>query len=158
MVKINLVKKRFSVFKKIDQLRNVAVVLTVITIVGFLGQVFFLVGRIVILNNKIDQLSADVSSTQQRMSGRQDDILKYAPVKFILQVMNKEIDEKYRYKDYLLEIGSWLSDEVELVGVNFANKEDIRFTIRVKGVDSYRRVEADLSEIDFGGDNGFFQL
>lgn len=145
MAKINLLKQKWVGTVQIRRLKNVARAIALFTIIGFLLQTFYITGRLVFVRFKIRELNDEIGLLNKAFQKNKKSIVNYVWAQGVLEKMEIERSSEYKYKDYLLEINSWLTEGTSLAGVSFTEKDEITFLVYAKGVDEYRIFEASLN-------------
>lgn len=156
MVKINLIRKDRSAIRKVNQLKQVSIWVTGLTVVGFLLQVVFLAGRMTYLSWKGNNLDKEITGLETALKGREVEMVRYDGVKRRLEFILKEKEDGYEYTAYLSEISGWLPSGASLAAVSFVNKEDIAFILKTKDTEVYRDLEERLINLDLEANQSLF--
>lgn len=156
MAEINLIRKDRSVLRKVNQLRKVSQWVTMVTVATFLIQVFFITGKSAYLSWKSNQLDDEISSLEQTLRGREEEMQRYDRVKRRLEFILDEEESSYDYTAYLSEISSWLPSGTSLAAISFVNKEDIAFTLKADTTNDFRNLEDRLLLLDLIETNSLF--
>lgn len=156
MVEINLIKKDRSVIKKVNQLKQLAKWLTVLTVAAFLLQVFFWGGKTAYLSWKENKLDDEITRLTSLLKGRQKEMVEYDGIKRRLGFILEKQESSYKYTDYLSEISDWLPGGASLAAISFVNKEDIAFTLKTDNTDVYKELEERLVNLDLEASNSLF--
>lgn len=144
MPKINLLKEKWVGKDQVKKLRKIANVMMFLAVGGFLLQTFYITGRLVYLRSKTAKVKTEISTLDSVFSKNKDLVRNYVLSQGVLEEIKKEKDKEYKYKDYLIEINSWLTHGTSLVGVSFTEKDEITFLVFAEGVDDYRDFEIKL--------------
>lgn len=146
-MKINLIKNRPLGSSRLKKLRLISQLMMMVVIGGFLLEVFYVAGRIVYLKAKINSTTKNINSLNASLNSTKGLVENYVWSQSVLDKMLSERKNEYKYKDYLLEIYSWLTPGTSLIGVNFVEKSYISIMISAADVDRYRDFEKKLAEI-----------
>lgn len=144
MVKINLLKKEWVGKSQIRRFKLVTRVVVFLTVGGFLLQTFYVAGRLVYLRTKITKAKEEIKALDGMFKNNKSSIENHVWAQGVLEKIGKEKKSEYKYKDYLMEINSWLTEGTSLVGVSFTKKDEITFLVFANGVDDYREFETNL--------------
>jgi hypothetical protein len=154
MAKINLLKKEWTGKSQVKKLRMVSNVIMFLAVGGFLLQTFYIGGRLVYLRSKTKKVTSEISTLNNVFASSKNIVENHVWVQWVLEKIGLEKKNEYKYKDYLVEINSWLTGGTSLVGVSFTKKDEISFMVFANGVDDYREFETKFGlkqkEEDFG--------
>lgn len=145
MAKINLLKQKWVGTRRIERLRLITRVIVLITVGGFLLQTFYVTGRLIYLRSKISKTKSEVGSLSSVLEKSRSLMESYVWAQGVLDKMEVEEKSEYKYKNYLVEINSWLTKGTSLVGVSFTKKDEITFLVFAEGIDDYRAFETNLN-------------
>ena len=145
MAKINLLKQEWVGKSQIKKLKMAARVILILTVSGFLLQTFYITGRLVYLRNKINNTQDEIKTLNSVFSTNKNLTENYVWAQGMLEILESERNKEYKYKDYLVEINSWLNEGTSLVGVSFTERDEITFLVYADGIDDYRAFETNLN-------------
>jgi len=145
VAKINLLKKEWVGKRRIERLRMTARLIMLFSVGGFLIQTFYITGRLVYLRNKITNVKTEIKTLENLFKSSRDEVENYVWAQGVLEKIGAERSEEYRYKDYLVEINSWLTKGTSLVEVSFTKKDEITFLVFAEKVDDYKTFETNLN-------------
>jgi hypothetical protein len=111
---------------------------------GFLLQTFYVTGRLVYLRIKMAKTEDEIRALNDVFKSNKSTIENYVWAQGVLERIGKEKKNEYKYKDYLIEINSWLTRGTSLVGVSFTKRDEITFLVFAGGIDDYRGFETNL--------------
>jgi hypothetical protein len=144
MAKINLLKQKWVGTVQVKRLQNIAKGIAFLTIFGFLLQTFYITGRLVYVRFRTRTVRSEIKLLDRAFVESKSSIVSHVWAQGVLDKMAVEKAKEYKYKDYLMEINSWLTEGTSLVGVSFTQKDEITFLVFAKGIDNYRDFETGL--------------
>jgi hypothetical protein len=145
VAKINLLKKEWTSGRQLKKLELLAKVVLFLSVGSFLLQVLYVTGRLVYLRTMISKTKNETTALVNLFNKNKVLVENYVWAQGVLEKIGIEDEKEYKYKDYLLEINSWLTEGTSLVGATFTKKDEITFLVFAKGIDEYRNFETSLN-------------
>jgi len=157
MIKVNLISKKRKSSSGRDWTKLVTLLLFGLFSAYFVGATLYVVISTIVFNNKIKAIDTESLAISSEMLSNDEKLSRFALSKLILTEYEKISKAKFRYKDYLDQISSFLPQSASLVGIDFKNKGWISVVIKTDDVFSLQSLERMIMNADTWTSSIFFK-
>jgi|WetSurMetagenome_2_1015567.scaffolds.fasta_scaffold14158_6 hypothetical protein len=156
MIKVNLINKKRRAYKGRNWTKFISYVLFGILSLYFIGATLYVVISMLTINSKISQIEKESVSVSGSMLQNNDKLSRFVLTKLILTKIEEVNAGRFKYKDYLDKVASYLPSGVVLTSVDFATKGWMVASVNSPNVDSFQDLEKVLSNSKTWKDNNYF--
>lgn len=140
MIKLNLIKKRSTKFKKAEFIRRMNLVVAFGSITLFILAVLYMSSVFIYMKFAAGQLTTQIKELEISYFNRAPEVVNYIRTKEIITNINQIQSKRFRYKDFLLAIYRLFPEKARLAAVDFSQDGVISFSTRVDSISDYEVV------------------
>ena len=156
MIKVNLINKRRRAYKGRNWTKLISYLLFGVLTAYFVGVTLYVVISMLVINGKISQIEKESVSVSGAMLQNNDKLSRFVLTKLILTKIEEVNVGRFKYKDYLDKVASYLPNGVVLTSVDFATKGWMVASVNSPNVDTFQALEKVISNPTTWKDSSFF--
>ncbi len=156
MIKVNLISKRSRAYKGRNWTKIVALSLSGLLGLYFVGVTLYVVISMAVIANNIKKTESESASISSVMLANNEKLSRFILTKTILTKIQGIEKEKFHYKDYLDQISILLPGGSLLNSVDFANKGWISVSVNSESLVAFNALEKSLINTEVWTGNKYF--
>jgi len=156
MIKINLISKKRKAYRGRNWTRLITFVLFGLFAAYFLGETLYVVISSLVINSEIAKVENQSTSISDSMLQNNDKLSRFVLTKLILTEIETINGSRFKYKDYLDKVSSYIPSGDVLTTVDFATKGWLSVSVKTPDVDSLRTFEKIILNNDTWLNNDYF--